>query len=291
MKLEELYPALQKRYPIEQEKKAVAEKKFKEDLKKEILTIIHYAKNAIEKDYERTYQAYEKIIDELLQKGVKQEELINENAFISIHIHGDCIDYGMHIRYGNVPIGRLVSEHNICDDLENLLKNSYYYENKEKNVVHFNSYLLFDLTDNTIILKFSAKPTAAGGYKEEEKASIKKFISDLEEIFPYSEEFPKFDNYRSELDLVLKFEYFESEYDALGNATELHDEITILNKNISEFNFSTRAINALFTNNINTIGDLVQLSEKELKHIDGIGYKTFNEIKYKLQEIDLSLLP
>lgn len=53
---------------------------------------------------------------------------------------------------------------------------------------------------------------------------------------------------------------------------------------IKNLNLSPRTFNALYYANINTINDLIKLSEQELLKIKGIGKWSFNELKLRLEE-------
>ncbi len=281
MKLEELYPALQNRYPIEREKKVAMEKKYKEDLKKEILTIIHYAKYALENTYEKVYKTYERIIDQLYKNGISKEEMNAESTLILFKLCEDYIDYSMKIGSEEIFITSFMVKQDISKNLKNVLARAYYIGNKEKPFVHFNEHLLFNLTENTIKLYFYAN---TGDFNDEEQTIIKKFISDLKEIFQNSEISQSY----CYVDLVLKFEYFESEYDRLVRSPDVQ---RIVAEPISNLHLSARAYNSLYSNNIRIIEDLVQLSEQEIRDMKNIGYRTFNEIKCKLEELSLHLLP
>lgn len=71
---------------------------------------------------------------------------------------------------------------------------------------------------------------------------------------------------------------------------DLSNESTVLNDSVSEAFDETFLINALRCNEINHIGDLIQLTEKELKRCPRIGKKTFNTIRDFLQKNNLCLL-
>ncbi len=67
---------------------------------------------------------------------------------------------------------------------------------------------------------------------------------------------------------------------------ELSEKLTL---SIEELDISQRALNSLRRIGINTIGDLVQLTEDELKSTKNIGRKALAEIKEALKEMGLSL--
>lgn len=56
---------------------------------------------------------------------------------------------------------------------------------------------------------------------------------------------------------------------------------------IEEVNFSTRTMNVLLNNKIKYIGDLVKMSDEEIKNLKGLGEKAFLEIKAKLEELGI----
>ena len=58
---------------------------------------------------------------------------------------------------------------------------------------------------------------------------------------------------------------------------------------IEDLNLSVRSYNCLKREGINTVGELVQRSEQELMDIRNFGQKSIDEVKGKLEELDLSL--
>ena len=62
-----------------------------------------------------------------------------------------------------------------------------------------------------------------------------------------------------------------------------------LSKHVSELELSVRSINCLQNAKIDTIGDLVQKTEKEMLETKNFGKKSLNEIKLILDEMGLSL--
>lgn len=63
----------------------------------------------------------------------------------------------------------------------------------------------------------------------------------------------------------------------------------LLDSKIEELDFSVRTYNCLKKENINTIGELVQLKEKDLLEIRNLGTKSLSEIREKLTERGLQL--
>ena len=56
---------------------------------------------------------------------------------------------------------------------------------------------------------------------------------------------------------------------------------------IEDLNLSARTTNALINNDIQTIKDLVSLSEAELRDLKGFGNKALDEVKEKMAELEL----
>lgn len=69
-------------------------------------------------------------------------------------------------------------------------------------------------------------------------------------------------------------------------ASKLED---LLNESIDLIELSSRSINCLKSENINTLRDLVQMTENDLNMIKNFGAKSMEEIKTKLAERNLSL--
>ncbi|RTZ60522.1 MAG: DNA-directed RNA polymerase subunit alpha [Gammaproteobacteria bacterium] len=67
---------------------------------------------------------------------------------------------------------------------------------------------------------------------------------------------------------------------------ELEEKLTL---SVEELDISARALNSLKKYGIHTLGDLVKLTEEELKETKNIGRKALMEIKKALQELGLSL--
>jgi len=62
-----------------------------------------------------------------------------------------------------------------------------------------------------------------------------------------------------------------------------------LNKSLAELNLSVRATNCLESVGINTVKDLVQQSEDQLLQVRNFGETTLDEVRERLQKIDLQL--
>lgn len=295
MKLEELNLILQKRYLVEQEKKATAEKTFKEELKNEILKIIHLAELAIEDNSEEAYKAYEEARE-------KVEDISDKPVFISFKIGLSYMDCFMNIDSTRIIITRCMLESDVCKQLDSLLAESYRFNNRgEEHKVNFDSYLEFSLTESTIKLAFSAKPSACGGFTDEERQIIKKFSSDIKEILPSSEEIPEAGEVSVDLTVTLKC--YGIDISKLGQSSQNSDNSSTMEENdlvnkqkllamsIDELDFSVRAYNAMKCNGIYTIGDLMQISLRDLKQFKRAGAKTVNEVLEKLHKIGLELNP
>ncbi len=72
-----------------------------------------------------------------------------------------------------------------------------------------------------------------------------------------------------------------------SNAASKQDEL--LNQSIEFIELSSRSINCLKSENINTVRDLVKMTEDDLKMIKNFGAKSMDEIKERLAEMNLSL--
>jgi DNA-directed RNA polymerase subunit alpha len=65
------------------------------------------------------------------------------------------------------------------------------------------------------------------------------------------------------------------------------DEPAELMTSIEDLNLSARTTNALVNNEIHTIKDLLDLSEAELRDLKGFGNKALDEVKEKIEELEL----
>lgn len=63
----------------------------------------------------------------------------------------------------------------------------------------------------------------------------------------------------------------------------------LLNTRLSEFNFTVRAINALFGGGVYTIGDLIRRNTKDLMDCRNFGKKTLREVDKLLETLNLDL--
>ena len=64
---------------------------------------------------------------------------------------------------------------------------------------------------------------------------------------------------------------------------------TMLNMTIEELDLSVRSFNCLKRANINTVADLVSKTEDEMIKVRNLGRKPLEEVKLKLQAMNLSL--
>lgn len=71
------------------------------------------------------------------------------------------------------------------------------------------------------------------------------------------------------------------------SATSKLDEV--LNQSIEFIELSSRSINCLKSEHVNTVRDLVKMTEDDLKMIKNFGTKSMDEIKARLTEMNLSL--
>jgi len=83
-------------------------------------------------------------------------------------------------------------------------------------------------------------------------------------------------------------ELAESDHIVPANAEEapLSGDLALT---IEDLNLTVRSYNCLKREGINTVGELVQRSEQELMDIRNFGQKSIDEVKGKLEELDLSL--
>ena len=66
--------------------------------------------------------------------------------------------------------------------------------------------------------------------------------------------------------------------------------ITTLARNINEFEFSVRAYNCMKRAGINTIGDLTEKTEEEMRQVRNLGHRGLEEIKDKLISLGLRFM-
>lgn len=281
MKLENLYYAMQERYSAEQEKKEAAEKVVRDELKKGILAIIHSIGETINNNFETLYQAY-------AEARNKQEESANEVVYISVY----------NSNYMTMHVGKNSATKELKSDecynnvklLNSFLSKSYSYAESSNNS-NYSTYqesiqleLRFELnlSNSSISLHFFADnafyDSGSLGFRLKTFAEtiIKKFISDIKEVFPNLQKITEPDNIYSSIDLHI-------------NLSET--ELDILSVPIDEFCFSTRMLTIAEQNNIFTIGDLVQLSEAEFKKIRNVGKRTLIEVRQRLEELGLKMKP
>jgi len=69
--------------------------------------------------------------------------------------------------------------------------------------------------------------------------------------------------------------------------SELKEDL--LKIKLEDLKFSTRTLNALFKNNIKTVGGILKKNEENLLKLEGMGEKSLKEIKRKLKKIGLEL--
>ena len=75
--------------------------------------------------------------------------------------------------------------------------------------------------------------------------------------------------------------------EASAEGSEEADEPAELMTSIEDLNLSARTTNALVNNDIQTIKDLLSLSEAELRDLKGFGNKALDEVKDKMAELEL----
>lgn len=69
-------------------------------------------------------------------------------------------------------------------------------------------------------------------------------------------------------------------------AAESDDATGMLSMSIEELGMSARTTNALISNNINTVDDLVSLTDDELEDLKGFGAKAKEEVKARVAELE-----
>lgn len=62
-----------------------------------------------------------------------------------------------------------------------------------------------------------------------------------------------------------------------------------LNLPVEKLGFSKRVMNVFRDNEINTVGDIIDTTENELKQLRNFGKHCVDEVKYKLSELNLKL--
>ena len=77
---------------------------------------------------------------------------------------------------------------------------------------------------------------------------------------------------------------------SVSGATPVNSKFDeVLNQSIEFIELSSRSINCLKSENINTVRDLIKMTEDDLKMIKNFGAKSMDEIKERLAEMKLSL--
>ena len=70
---------------------------------------------------------------------------------------------------------------------------------------------------------------------------------------------------------------------------EENDTAKVMEMTIEELDLSVRSYNCLKRANINTVADLTEKTEDDMMKVRNLGRKSLEEVKKKLQELDLSL--
>ena len=68
-----------------------------------------------------------------------------------------------------------------------------------------------------------------------------------------------------------------------------NDTAKVLELTIEDLDMSVRSYNCLKRANINTVADLTEKTEEEMIKVRNLGRKSLEEVKKKLQELNLSL--
>ncbi|MBR3603994.1 MAG: DNA-directed RNA polymerase subunit alpha [Elusimicrobiaceae bacterium] len=77
---------------------------------------------------------------------------------------------------------------------------------------------------------------------------------------------------------------------SVSGATPVNSKLDeVLNQSIEFIELSSRSINCLKSENVNTVRDLIKMTEDDLKMVKNFGAKSMDEIKERLAEMNLSL--
>jgi DNA-directed RNA polymerase subunit alpha len=82
------------------------------------------------------------------------------------------------------------------------------------------------------------------------------------------------------------------EPEEIENASESNDKVVeegIFGQSINIMDLSTRASNSLKNAGVETIGDLVNIKKEDILNFDNFGKRSFEEIKRKLEELELTI--
>lgn len=82
----------------------------------------------------------------------------------------------------------------------------------------------------------------------------------------------------------------EEEEEGTFTEAEENDAAKVLEMTIEDLDLSVRSYNCLKRANINTVADLTAKTEEDMMKVRNLGRKSLEEVKKKLQELDLSLL-
>ncbi len=136
------------------------------------------------------------------------------------------------------------------------------------------------------LVKFDVEPSRTGYGVECEKVNI--HIRTNGSVEPYE--------ILTDASNILKsqFNYFTGFYDRIKEEIKQKEVVETkkaidLKKSIDELDLSVRAYNCLKKLNIDTIEQLIQLSEEDLKSLKNFGQKSLLEVKSKLFELGLFL--
>lgn len=91
------------------------------------------------------------------------------------------------------------------------------------------------------------------------------------------------------LEVFAKIEEVQEPVNILKDASQEAGAKSIYNMSIDDLDLTQRSYNSLKKHEINTVGDLTQLSEDELSRIRNFGKKSLTEVKEKLVELNLTL--
>ena len=99
----------------------------------------------------------------------------------------------------------------------------------------------------------------------------------------------KLEEMRKEIYVLEKELAYQQDKEKLSNKPLNMEVHKLLSTRLSEFNFTVRALNGLYSDGIYTIGDLIRCTPKEIKDCRNIGKKTLGEVKELLEVLNLNL--
>lgn len=269
MKLENLFDSMNERYSIEMEQRRIKEeeeriakekqdKERREIVKEDISNIIEAARKVIENiPDEEMYNAFK----EVMYDGGHLECTIGiyNNSYEVIEMYSNKDPENTYSFLADEDIiSFLECEYTILENVWKKFQNDFenYYNRNEKIL----STIIFDFSCNTISLKFGDVVRGSEKYSE-----------DICKIFP---------EHGKHGEIITLNEFGKT----------IQNIYKSYNVPIENLNLEKKLIKKLHDNDIHTIDELIDCSEKILlDHVWGIGEKAITSIKAALSEINLSL--